>query len=774
MFRGRPMRLKNPAAATINTGSIAMRCRVMPTSMAGTQAILATAPDGIISINHRGVIESFNPAAQRMFGYPPEEVIGKNVMILMVPAHREAHKRGLSNYLKTHESRIIGRTVELTARRKEGTVFPIELALGVIPRDGAPMFTGIVRDISRRRQAEEALREGEERFRTLVEHAPEAIVVVDVDADKFIDANENALKLTGLSKEELFKLDPVAISPAVQPDGRPSIASAAEKIERVMQGEALVFEWMHQRSDGTPVPCEVRLVRLPAANRRLLRGSITDITQRLRAEKTLREIATFAYENPSPVLRVAADGRILYANPASKSLLEAWGCGVGQSLPEPWRQKVAEIFISQTRREEEIDCAGKTLSMMFAPVPDAGYVNLYGRDITQRKHAEEQLRQSQKMEAVGILASGVAHEFDNLLTAISTYTDLAKSTIAEGHQAIRALEKVEEVAKQARGVTVALLTFSHRVVLPKSAVNLSRQLSETARLLGRLLPATIEIVEDIPSDDDLWIKADAGQLQQILMNLALNSKDAMPDGGQLRISLKDAAHPSKRPAGDSDRNEDNGSAIIIVEDTGCGMSEEVLTRIFEPFYTTKPLGQGTGLGMSLVHGIVKDLGGELAVRSQPQQGTHITITLPCIAGPKEPVPEESSRGSGVDRGRIILVVEKNEHIRSIITSTLRSRGFDVLPTRDMEQAVGAIHKREHLVGLMILDLDMTDEAGLARLRSLRWHREDLPLVILSGTLSINLGAYGLERSHVLLKPFQMGQLTTIVDRLLSQTDDQEA
>ncbi len=244
----------------------------------------------------------------------------------------------------------------------------------------------------------------------------------------------------------------------------------------------------------------------------------------------------------------------------------------------------------------------------------------------------------------------------------------------------------------------------------------------------------------------------------------------------MRISLKDAGHPSNRPAGDSDRNEDNGSAIITVEDTGYGMSEEVLTRIFEPFYTTKPLGQGTGLGMSLVHGIVKDLGGELAVRSQPQQGTYITITLPCIAGPKEPVPEESSRGSGVDRGRIILVVEMNEHIRSIITSTLRSRGFDVLSTRDMEQAVDVIHKREHLVGLMILDLDMTDEAGLIRLQALYRHREELPLVILAGTisLSINLGAYGLERSHVLLKPFQMGQLTTIVDRLLSQADDQEA
>ena len=734
-----------------------------------TQFAIDHTSDAAFWIRTDGRFSYVNEAACTLHGYTQEELLSMSVFDLDPEFPREKWQQ--------HWRRILDAgflIFQVKHQTKDGRFFPAEITANHVTFEGEEYICAFARDITQRRNNEQALRESEERFRTLVEHAPEAIFLLDVDAGTFADFNENAVKLTGMSREELFKVGPAEISPALQPDGRPSSIAAAEKVRQALQGEAPVFEWTHQSSDGTPVPCEVRLVRLPSANRRLVRASVTDITQRISAEKTVRELAALADENPSPVLRVAPDGRILYANPASRSFLEARGCRVGQELPEPWRQKISEILESQTRQEEEIDCAGKTLSMMFTPVPDAGYVNLYGRDITQGKRTEQQLRQSQKMEAVGTLASGVAHEFDNLLTAISTYTELAKSTIDEGHQAVRALEKVEQVAKQARGVTVALLTFSHRAVFPKTAVNLSRQLSETARLLGRLLPARIEIVENIPSDDDLWIKADAGQLQQILINLALNSKDAMPEGGQLCISLEDAKRLSDRPTPNRGQGGSNGSAIITVQDTGCGMSGEVLSRIFEPFYTTKPRGEGTGLGMSLVHGIVKDLGGEIAVRSRPEQGTHITITLPCIAGPTEPLPEESSHRSGADRGKIILVVEKNEHIRSIITSTLRSRGFDVLPTSDVEQAIGAMQKREHLVDLIIIDLDMTDEAGLVRLQAIHGHREDLPLVILAGTLSINLRAYGLDHSHVLRKPFQMGRLTTVVDRLLSQTDDKEA
>ena len=710
-----------------------------------------------------------NDAACSLYGYTREEFLTKGVFDINPTLSREE--------LATtwQENKETGHAIFLVEhQKKNGERFPVELSSNFVQFEGNEYICVFGRDITERRRREEALRESEEWFRTLVEHAPEAVLLLDVDTGKLVDANENAVKLTGRSKEELLKLGPVDISPTLQPDGRPSSVAATDKVRQALRGEAPVFEWTHQRADGSLVSCEIRLVLLPSADRRLIRASITNISQRLRAEKTVRDLATFADENPSPVLRVAADGRILYANPASRPCLETWNCDVGQKLPEPRRQKVLDILKSQTRKEEEIDCAGRTFSMMFTPVPDAGYINLYGRDITQRKRTEEQLRQSQKMEAMGTLASGVAHEFDNLLTAISTYTELAKSTIAEGHQAVRALEKVEQVAKQARGVTLALLTFSHRAVFPKTAVNLSHQLSETARLLGRLLPARIEIVEDIPAAKDLWIEADAGQLQQILMNLALNSRDAMPNGGQLHISLKDGNHTLDRPATEGARSEGNGSAVITVEDTGCGMSERILLRIFEPFYTTKPRGQGTGLGMSLVHGIVEDLGGDIEVRSQPRKGTRITITLPCIAPPEEPLAEESSRRIGTTQGRIILVVERNEHIRSIITSTLRSRGFDVLPTCDVEQAIGAIHRREHLVGLIIMDLDMADNASLKRLHAFYGRREDIPLVVLAGTLSINLEVYGLDRSHVLRKPFQMGRLTTVVDQLLAEAESEEA
>jgi len=734
-----------------------------------TQFAIDHTSDAAFWVRPDGRFMYVNQAACELHGYTRDELLSMRVFDIDPEFPREKWPEHWAEI-----SRLGFRIFSVYHCKKNGKRFPVEITATHVNFEGEQYICAFARDISERRLAEVALRESEERFRTLVEHAPEAILLYNVDSGRFADANENALKLTKRSREELYRIGPADISPPFQPDGRPSRDAAEERVQQALQGKSPVFEWTHQSSDGMQIPCEVRLVRLPSTDQRLIRASITDISQRVRTEKVAGELAKLADENPSPVLRVAGDGTILYANSASMACLNAWERCVGQRLPEPWNQKAAEVLESGAREEVEIECGGLVHSVMFTPVPDAGYVNLYARDITQRRQAEEQLRQSQKLEAVGTLASGVAHEFDNLLSAIFTYTELAKSAIPPSHQAMRALEKVEQVAKQARGVTMAMLTFSHRAVIPKSAVNLSRHLEETAGMLGRLLPARIEIVESIPSDQDLWIKVDAGQLQQILMNMALNAKDAMPEGGQLRISLRDEAHSAADSATNKVAADGDHQAVLTVEDTGCGMSPPVLSRIFEPFFTTKPRGEGTGLGMSLVHSIVEDLGGEIAIQSKPQQGTRISITLPRIEPPDEPSADQSPRIAEAKRGKIILVLEKNEHILSIITSTLRSRGFDVLPARDMEEAIGALRNREHLVGLIIVDLDVTSEDGLMRLVTLQKRHEDLPVVILAGTLSINLEAYGLGGGFLLRKPFQMGQLTAVVDRILSETGDKIA
>ena len=280
--------------------------------------------------------------------------------------------------------------------------------------------------------------------------------------------------------------------------------------------------------------------------------------------------------------------------------------------------------------------------------PKRGYIAAIVTDATQRRQLEDQLRQAQKMEAVGTLASGIAHDFNNLLTAIYGYTELAKTFLPGDSPAVESLNMVEQAARQASGVTRSLLTFSRKAPGHKQVLNLTVVINDTVRLLRHVLPASIEVEQIIPPGFDGWVNADAMQLQQVLMNLAVNARDAMPDGGRLGISLHhEPATPaagSAGPAGAAD-----GSAVLVVEDSGIGMSEETQARIFDPFFTTKPRGQGTGLGMAIIHGIITNHGGTIHVDSKEGRGTRVTVTLPRAE--PAPAPPSEPDASGHPRHR---------------------------------------------------------------------------------------------------------------------------
>ncbi|MFQ5412742.1 MAG: ATP-binding protein, partial [Phycisphaerae bacterium] len=465
-----------------------------------------------------------------------------------------------------------------------------------------------------------------------------------------------------------------------------------------------------------------------------------DITYRKLAEARLRRQALVFENMYDGVLLTDAQGLITELNPAAERMFGyAREELIGKS-PEILNrtEEAAALTESILRGIEQDDRWSGEITFVrkdgTTGVCEASLVPLHNeegvrigtitvnRDLTASKEAsqakaelQEQLRQAQKMEALGTLASGITHDFENLLTAISGYTELAKGALPEGHAAAEALEKVEETAQQARSVTNALLAFSHRAVIPKKTVNLSATLDRAAHLLRRLLPPAIEIVDDLDRRKDLWIRGDAGQLQRILMNLAFNARDAMPDGGKLRFSLRDTGSSSEaaaRPGG----SRETRRAVLIVEDTGCGMSPEVRERIFEPFWTTKPRGVGTGLGLSLTLACVQDLGGEIVVRSEPGEGTRVTITLPTCEPPAEAESKKPAREPDRRPKRLVLVIERNQHIRSIITSTLRSRGYDVAAASTPTDAVAVLRRRSDAVRLMIIDFDLLDGSGMHPLK----------------------------------------------------------
>ncbi len=386
-------------------------------------------------------------------------------------------------------------------------------------------------------------------------------------------------------------------------------------------------------------------------------------------------------------------------------------------------------------------------------------------DITDRKRLQDQLHQAQKMEAVGQLAGGVAHDFNNLLTAIFGYTDLARHTLAPGHPALESLQGVLAAAEQAAGVSRSLLTFSRKMPIRKETIDLNEVVTKAARLLHRLLPASIELVTEAAGGAPALVEADGTQMQQVIMNLAINARDAMPDGGVLRIATRPPTEAERNETGDADRGSLPG-VCLEVSDTGVGMTPEIVNRIFEPFFTTKPQGAGTGLGLSIIHGIVKEHGGTIRVRSEPGKGTTFTIWLPEPSRTRAeaaPPPATAARGAG----ERILVAEDDEQVRSIMTSALRAAGYQVVAVGDGTALIEAFRQNRPHVRLIVTDAEMPRQSGLSAVRQLRGEGADTPVILVTGSVETNIEGQADERITLLRKPYSMSELLSLVSWRLS-------
>lgn len=383
---------------------------------------------------------------------------------------------------------------------------------------------------------------------------------------------------------------------------------------------------------------------------------------------------------------------------------------------------------------------------------------------------EAQLRQAQKLEAVGQLAAGVAHDLNNVFMAIMNYARAACTSPFQQDVAIRAFDEIVDVTERATGLTRSLLTFSRKASAEKSPVPLGQAVAKSMRLLRSLLPAAIEVTTEISSSHaGLWIEADVTQLQQVVLNLAINARDAMPNGGILRVTVRhepvDAADVLSAVT-----TRGKGAAVLIVEDTGVGMTDEVRARIFEPFFTTKPREQGTGLGLAVVHGIMSDHQARIEVDSKEGRGTRISIMFPCCDAPAS--ADSASASDRIERavGETILLAEDNEQIRAIMTTALRSAGYDVIEASDGVAAVSAFEECRDRVRLLVLDLDLPKRDGLACLTQMRHARPDLPAVIVSGAANQNLGRHLDSRTRLLRKPFLMSDFLQCVSHALTAPD----
>jgi PAS domain S-box-containing protein len=454
---------------------------------------------------------------------------------------------------------------------------------------------------------------------------------------------------------------------------------------------------------------------------------------------------------------------------------------VGRPHEDAWPERqepdgVAGVLRAvESGRPQETEAAtanGRTLWVHAYPVPGAdgtveGVIEVV-QDITERRCLQDRLHQAQIMHAVGALASGIAHDFNNLLTAILGYAGLAKSALPEDHPARASLEMTQQAARQAGGVTESLFAFSGKGATDPTTVNLVEVIDESIRLLEPRMPARLEIVKEATPDEPAWVTGDAIQLQQLVAHLVENAADAMPQGGRVRIRLeRGPMTPANADDAGAASAEARTGVILTVADDGTGMSEEVRARAFEPFFTTKPRGRKAGLGLAIVHAIVRGHGGTVRIESEPDKGTQLVIGLPGCDAPAErlspPVEPEPATG----QGKTVLVVGGDDHVRSIVTSMLRSRGYEVIPASDGGEAMQALRPHGPGIDLVVLDMDLPRQGGASCMRELRDAGVCAPMILLTDRECRAAHAPDIEGLLILRKPFQLSDLSALVGRALS-------
>ncbi len=537
-------------------------------------------------------------------------------------------------------------------------------------------------------------------------------------------------------------------------------------------GDQRTISWnAHHRLDDKGELCEVI-------------GFGHDITERKRAEEDLRR-STAILNHTGAIGRIGGWEHDLITGEAvwTRALYEILEIEEGQPIPGPGehldyyppehRASLAQAYRRSMETGEpfdlELQCRTAIGRLLWiraigSPVFEAGKcVKMHGtfQDISDRKRAEKeraeletQLRQSQKLEALGQLAGGVAHDFNNLLTVIFGYTEVVRESLAADHAALEALAQVTTAATQATGVTRSLLTFSRKVEVEKGPVDLGNVLASSAKLLRRMLPANVEFATDLGADGPFIVHADDTQIQQVIMNLALNARDAMPEGGSLRISVARSGAPGAP-----------GEVELVVSDTGAGMTAEVRERIFEPFFTTKAEGKGTGLGLSIIHGIVDEHDGRIELESTPDQGTTVTVVLPAGLTVEEEPGSRAPTPAPAGRGELILIAEDDHQVRRIVKTALTSLAYEVLETADGEALLEACQLHGDRVQLIVTDVDMPKRSGLDVVRHLRAAGSQMPIILITGGVDVQVEDNLDELTSLLRKPFQVAELGSLVAQM---------
>lgn len=619
------------------------------------RTVTETASDAIISIDEESRILFANRAAEKVFGYTREEMLGQRLLMLMPEDLRQAHLSSIKRYIETGKRSINWNGIEFPGLHKSGRKIPLELSFSEFIKDGKRIFTGIIRDVTERKQAEERIREQAE----LLDKARDAIIVRDMEG-RIVYWNKSAERLYGWAAEE----------------------AAGKNADRLL------------------------------------------------------------FKEDSPQI-----GQV------KRDVIEK-GEWIGELSQ---RTKQGKEIIVESRWTLVRDDDGKPKSMLIV-----------NTDITEKKRLETQYLRSQRMESIGTLAGGIAHDLNNVLQPIMMALELLRKKLTD-EQSLNWINTMETSVQRGANLVKQILSFAKGMEGEKTILQARHIILEVQKILEETFPKSIDIHTDLPRD--LWIiLGDPTQLHQVLMNLCVNARDAMPNGGKLSISAENLFIDENYAR--MNINAKVGPYIIItVSDTGSGIPPEILDRIFEPFFTTKEPDKGTGLGLSTAFGIVKDHGGFINVYSEVGKGTRFKIYLPAV----ETTETKEPRDKGVEEplsghGELILVIDDEASIRDITKVTLEKQGYRTITASDGAEGLALYVQNRKEIKAVILDIMMPIMDGLATIRALRKIDPQVKIILVSGLKDKGESAepLGYDVDAFLPKPYKAETLLRTLRKVLSR------
>jgi two-component system cell cycle sensor histidine kinase/response regulator CckA len=718
---------------------------------------------------------------EQVIGRSVPEVLGKDVFERVVKKNLDTSLQGeVVQYEMKYTYPEFGERDLLVS------YFPIE------GPNGVNRVASVIRDITERKQAENSLRESEKRYRALFEGSRDAIYIT-VREGEIVDANQSMIDLFGYSREEIIGLN--ARKTYVYPEDRKKFQQEIEH-----KGYVRDYEIKLRKKDGTEMVCLLTATVRRANDGNIVgyQGILRDITEHkqvlneLHTEK--QRFQTLSENAPFGMVMIDKEGAFRYINPKFRELFgydlndvpngKTW---FRKAYPDTsYRHDVISTWINDLESFNPGDKRSRTFTVTckdgtekiinFIPVQlDMGENLMACEDITERKRTEmemaalqEQLRQSQKMEAIGRLAGGIAHDFNNLLTVIRGYGQLLLVEHKEGTSLEGSIEQIKQAADQAADLTRQLLAFSRRQLMEMRVLDLNTVLRNLDKMLRRVLGEDVKLVT-LLAEDLGRVKTDPGQMEQVVMNLAVNARDAMPSGGRLTIETANVeldeayarAHISVPPG---------RYVMLAVSDTGVGMTQEVKERAFDPFFTTKEKGKGTGLGLSTVYGIVKQSGGNIWVYSELGKGTTFKIYLQRVDEPLEELREKMV-GEELPRGKeTVLVVEDEEKVRKLIVEILGRQGYRVLEASHGDEALLIHEKQDGPIHLILVDVVMPGMSGSKLAKRLASLRPETKILYMSGYTDNAIVHHGVLARGVnyIQKPFTMDGLTRKVREVLDK------